>query len=198
LSKKVSLNSASPVICRSGSHRDARRLHVHEQEADALVLGRARIGPHEQEAPVRDVAHARPDLLAVHDVVIAVSHRAGLEVREVGARVGLGEALAPHLVGGEDVPQMALLLLRRAVLHQGGAEHRDAAAIHDLRRLGASHLLIKDHHLGEARASAAELGRPVHADVAGLVHRPLPRAQPHEFFPISAGRGERLPFQVIG
>src|SRR5437870_816218 len=79
------------------SDGDARRLHVHEEEADGLVLGSFCTGPHEEEAPVGDVGHARPDLLAVDDEVAVVGHRAGLEVREVRARVGLGEALAPEL-----------------------------------------------------------------------------------------------------
>src|SRR2546429_9584828 len=80
---------------------DARRLHVHEEEADGLVLGSFWTGPHEEEAPVGDVGHARPDLLAVDDEVAVVVHRAGLEVGEVRARVGLGEALAPELLCGQ-------------------------------------------------------------------------------------------------
>ena len=40
-----------------------------------------------------------------------VLHRACLQRREVRARLGLGEALAPDLLGGDDRGQVALLLL---------------------------------------------------------------------------------------
>ena len=77
-----------------------------------LCLGRGGIGAHEQEAPVGHVAHAGPHLLAVDHEVIAVEHRARLEIGQVGARVRLGEALAPELLGGEDARQEAPLLRR--------------------------------------------------------------------------------------
>ena len=105
---------------------DARRLHVDQDERDALVLGRARIGAHEEEAPFRHVRHAGPDLLAVDDVVVAVEHGARLEIGEVAARVGLGEALAPDLLGGEDLGEVPLALGRRAMPHDRRAEHATA------------------------------------------------------------------------
>src|SRR5207237_1064599 len=91
-----------------------------------------------------------------------------------------------------------LLLPRRAVLHQGWPEHRDATAIDDLRRLRPSHLLIEDDHLGEARAASPELVRPVHPDVPDFEHLLLPPPKPHELFFIPSGRGKRLPSQIIG
>src|SRR5205807_2891484 len=92
--------------------------------------------------------------------------RARLQIREVGAGVGLGEPLAPHLLGAQDLGEEALLLGGRAVLHQGRAEHAHAAAVHDLRRLGPRHFLIEDDDLDDRRAAAAELTGPVDADVA--------------------------------
>jgi len=177
--------------------RDARRLHVDEQEADPLVLGRIGVGAHEQEAPVGDVRHRRPDLLAVDDEMLAVQHAARLEVGEVGARVRLRESLAPQLVGGQDLLQMPRLLGRRAVLHQRRAEHREPAAVDELGRLGARHFLEEDDLLGERGAAAAELLRPVHADVAGLPHRLLPGAQPPDLVDVRPRRRERLPPQVV-
>src|SRR5881296_2852035 len=177
---------------------DARRLHVHEEEADGLVLGSFWTGPHEEEAPVGDVGHARPDLLAVDDEVAVVGHRAGLEVREVRASVGLGEALAPELFCGQDLLQEAPLLGRRPVLHERRPEHRDAAAVHELGRLGARHLLVEDDHLDDRRAAPAELARPVHADVARRVHRLLPGAEPSDLVAVGSRGRERTPAEIVG
>src|SRR5437867_11041741 len=110
-----------------------------------------------------------------HDEVIAVARGSRLEVREIGARVRLRESLAPELVGREDLRQVALLLRRGPVLHERGAEHRHAAAVHELRRLGACHLLVEDDQLDDRRAAAPELPWPVEPDVAGLAHSLLPR-----------------------
>ena len=57
-------------------HRDARRLHVDQQEGDALLLLGRRVGAHEAEDPVGVLRQGRPGLLAVDDVVVAVALRA--------------------------------------------------------------------------------------------------------------------------
>src|SRR3989454_4951255 len=113
------------------------------------------------------------------------------------ARVGLGEALTPELVGGQDLLQMPGLLGRRAVFHQRRAEHRQPAAVHELGRLGARHLLEQDDLLGERRAAAAELPGPVHADITGLPHRLLPAAQPPHLVDVGARRREGLAAQLV-
>src|SRR5262245_4378724 len=179
-------------------HRDARRLHVDQQEADALVFGGAGVGPYEQKAPVGDVGHAGPHFLAVHDEVIAVAHRARLQIGQIGARVRLREALAPELVGCQDLGQMALSLSRRAALHEGGAEHRDAAAAHELRRLGARHRLVEADALDGRRATAPRLPRPAGAPVAGLAHLLLPGAELLDFLASGARGRERAAAQVVG
>src|SRR5581483_7962982 len=51
---------------------DAGLLHVDEGRRDAGVLLCVGIGAGEEEAPVRDLGDARPDLLAAHDPVVAV------------------------------------------------------------------------------------------------------------------------------
>src|SRR5881409_1301779 len=129
--------------------------------------------------------------------VIAIEHAARLQIGEVGARVGLGEALTPELVGGQDLLQMPGLLGRRAVFHQRRAEHRQPAAVHELGRLGARHLLEQDDLLGERRAAAAELPGPVHADITGLPHRLLPAAQPPHLVDVGARRREGLAAQIV-
>ena len=51
-------------------------VHRQDQPGDAAVLRRARVGAHEQLAVVGDLRERAPDLLAVHDVVVAVAHGA--------------------------------------------------------------------------------------------------------------------------
>src|SRR5256712_4447712 len=178
-------------------HRDPGRPHVDEQEADPLVLRGRRVGTDEQEAPVGDVSHARPDLLTVHDEVIALPHGARLEIRQVRARVGLGESLAPELVGRQDSRQEPRLLRRGPVLHERGAEHRHTAAVDELRRLGTRHLLVEDDHLDDRRTPPAELARPVEPDIARLAHSFLPRAELPDLLAVGPRGCERAATQVI-
>src|SRR2546430_2324089 len=51
------------------AHRDAGRAKVEQQVGDAAMLGRVRVGAHEDVAPVGAVGEARPDLLPVDDEV---------------------------------------------------------------------------------------------------------------------------------
>src|SRR5262245_4886085 len=76
---------------------DPRLTHRHGEGGEALVLRDAGIGAREQEAPVCHVGVAGPDLVAVDHVLAAVTRGAGAERREVGAGIGLAEALAPAL-----------------------------------------------------------------------------------------------------
>ena len=46
--------------------------------------------------------------------MVAIQHRLGAQIGEVGARVGLGIALAPDMLAGEDFRQEIRLLLLRA------------------------------------------------------------------------------------
>ena len=66
-SMKISLNSASPVIWRSGLTSIAVLLHVHQEVGEALVLGRVGIGAGDEHAPLRHVRERRPHLLAGDD-----------------------------------------------------------------------------------------------------------------------------------
>ena len=60
-------------------HADAGTVHIHQQVADALVFGRFGVGAHQQDAPVGAVRTRRPDLLPVHDEVVAVLDRARVQ-----------------------------------------------------------------------------------------------------------------------
>src|SRR6185369_17043524 len=106
-----------------------------------------------------------------HAEAVAVALRAGPDGREVAARAGLAEELAPHLVAGEDRREKARLLLRAAV----GDERRpgvvDADPVQELRRAGASELFVQDGLMDGRGGVAAVLARPEEADVARVVER---------------------------
>src|SRR5205807_7654198 len=92
----------------------AGRAHVDGQRRDALLLRRVGVGAREAQPPIRELGVARPDLLAVEDPAVVGRRRARGDRRQVTARSGLAEALAPQLLRGEDLRQPALLLLGRA------------------------------------------------------------------------------------
>ena len=92
----------------------------HRQPVGALLHLVDRRGARQQQHQV-GVQRARgPHLLAVDDVaVVALAHRAGLELGGVGAggRLGDAEGLQPQFARG-DARQILLLLLRAAVPQQ--------------------------------------------------------------------------------
>ena len=88
---------------------DAGLVHRHRERGQALVLRHVGVGAREQEAPVGDVGVARPDLVAVDHVLVAVARRGRAQRREVGAGVGLAEALAPALAPADQAGQEAVL-----------------------------------------------------------------------------------------
>ena len=131
------------------------------------MLRRVGVGADQREDRVGHVGGGGPDLLAVDDVLVAVAHGARLEAAEVGAGAGLGVALRPRDLAGEDVADVLLLLLLGAVDEHRGAEQHHAGAA-DGGRLGAGHLLVEDHLLHRGEAGAAVLLGPVRGDPAVL------------------------------
>ena len=159
---------------------DARRLHVDDQRADALVLRRVGIGAHEAEAPVGVVRARRPHLLAVDDELVAVEHGARLQAREVAAGAGLAHAEAPRDLGPQRREQEPLLLLGRAVVDDRRGDDAEALRVRAARDLAPRHLLEVDHLLRSAwrcarRARAANPGtsQPASNSVRCHVARPL-------------------------
>ena len=96
--------------------------------------------------------------------------------REVGARVRLGEALAPDLLGREDRLQVARLLRLGAVRDDRRPGHAEPDHAEVLRRLRARRLLEEDRLVAVRLAAAAVLLRPREPDVARLVERAAPVA----------------------
>ena len=176
------MNSLSPVIWRKGrTSTPFAVIGIASIEMPA-VIGRVRVGPHQRDAPVGEARVRRPHLLPVHDVDAAALLGARREPGEVAPRVGLAEQLAPHVVAGEDPRHPSPALLLGAVRHQRRPDEADAGAPEERRRLGAGELLVVDRELRRRRAAAAVLDRPVDADPAAGVERPLPLAQHVGFF----------------
>src|SRR4029453_10675379 len=123
-----------------------------------------------------DVRERRPDLLAVHDEVALVEATARAYAGEVGPGAGLGKALAPDLLGGEERGQVARLLRLRSVGDDRRPGHPDADDSDVRRRLRARLLLEEDRLMGVRRPAAAVLLRPGQADVSRLVERSAPLA----------------------
>ena len=98
---------------RHRPHLDARRAHVDDQHRDAAVLRAGVVRAREHAAPARVLAPGDPRLLAAEDEVVVVLDRARAQRGEVGAGLGLGEALAPDLLGREDRRDVALAAARR-------------------------------------------------------------------------------------
>jgi hypothetical protein len=178
--------------------------HVAQEVGDALVLGQVRVGAGDEDRPAGVVGAGRPHLLAVHDPVVAVPDRPGAQPRQVGARAGFGEQLAPDLLAGPQRPQEALLLLLGAVAQDGRGGHAEADAdaprvvvgragggqfgVHDaLQRAGraeAAEALGKVHP-GQARVEAGpqEVQGFRRGGIVGAEERAHPRAQ------VLVGRG---------
>ena len=71
--------------------------HVDDEVGDAFLRRGVGVRAREEDAEPGDVRQRGPDLLAVHDVLVAVACGAGLQRREVAARFRLAEQLAPDL-----------------------------------------------------------------------------------------------------
>ena len=148
----------------------------------------------EEDAEVGEVRERRPHLLPVHDEVAVVEPRARPHAGEVRACAGLGEALAPDLLGREERREVAPLLLLGAVRDDRRAGHADADDADVRRRLGARELLEEDRLVRVRRAAAAVLLGPGEPDVAGVVERPAPGAH---LGSVEAGRPTAVALEVV-
>ena len=134
----------------------------------------AGLAPGEQEAVVRPVRVRGPHLLAGDHEVVPVEDGARGQIGEIAAGIGLGEALAPDLVGVEDGLEPALLLRGGAVHHEGRRHHAEADGVHAGRGPGRDQLLGEDELLDEGDAAPPELLRPAESHPAARVHAPVP------------------------
>ncbi len=107
-------------------HPQPRGVHGDQQKGNArLRLARA-VRAHQGKHPVGMVRVGGPDLTAVQHIVIAVPTRIEGQSGKIGARAGLGVALAPVVLAGEDAGEEGGLLFLRAVTHKDRAAHAEA------------------------------------------------------------------------
>ena len=172
LSKNSSLKELSPLISWMGRTVMPGSVHVQKEEGYAPMFHGASVRAGQKEHVVGVLRVARPYLLSVDHVFIAVFHRAGLQRRKVGPRAWLAESLAPnHLTLGY-VAQVCPLLLLRAVYHQGRAQEVEAEGV-EARGAAVFPLLIKDELGHGGRALAAILLGPTYG-VPALFGQHLP------------------------
>src|SRR5262249_41914410 len=123
-------------------HRDAGRVELAEDERDAAVAV-LRVGPCEDEDPVRPGAERGPDLLPVQHEVIAIEPRRGLERRQVAPRARLAEPLAPDLLAREERRAEAATPRLAAPVDERRPQGPQAPDVQDGRRGGARPLLLE-------------------------------------------------------
>ena len=141
----------------------------------AMAVG---VGAHQEQAPSGQVGARGPGLLAVEHVVVAVEHGQRAQVGQVAAGLGLAEALAPVLVGVEDVGDPPLLLLVGAPADDHGADLPEPVGVVDARRAVAGHGLGVDDVLGHRGVAPAPLGGPGDGGPPALVEGALPGPAP--------------------
>ena len=158
------------------SDGDAGALHVDEEERQPAVLGRRGIGADDQDAPVGVLREAGPDLLPGDRDLVAAHLAAGPDGRQVGPRVGLGEALTPDVLARQDTGQEAPLLFLGAAGDQCRTDEAESdRQVDAVGRFGARALLVEDELLDDRRPATAVLARPRDAGPSPPVQPRLPR-----------------------
>ena len=173
--KNTSSNSAEPVIWRSGRTSMPGRSIGQRKNEMPSCFARVGIGARHEDAPVAHPPAGAPHLLAVDDEAVAVLLGPRGERSEVAAGAGLGEQLAPHVVGAERGAQVLVLLRRRAVAQDRPAGEHEADHVQHRRHPGAGALDQPRCLVVVAQPAAAVLDGPVDPGVAGLEQPPLPR-----------------------
>ena len=124
------------------------------------MLGLVGVGAGNEHPERRDVGERGPDLLPVHQPLVAVAHRAGRQSGDVGPGAGLAEELAPDLPVLRHRREIPELLLFRAPVHDRRPGHADPDDVERPRRAEPGQLLVDDLGLPRLDAGAAVLTRP--------------------------------------
>ena len=148
-----------PVDGDDRAHGDAGRRHVDQQEGNAHLLLSLGVGAREAEKPIGVLRGRRPGLLAVDDIMVAVTHGAGLQRCEVGAGAGLGKSLRPPVVEICGARQEVALLLLRAESGDNRPDHVNIE-LQRLRHRIELQLLQEDVMLDRRPALTAPFDRP--------------------------------------
>ncbi len=146
---------------------DAGRVHRADEVRDAAVLRDVGVGARDEDAELRHLGARRPDLLAVDDELVAVTHCPGRERGEIAAGSGLAEQLAPDLLAREQREEVPILLLVAARVQDRRAGPSDPDLVLRPRHLRSAHLVV-DHELEDRARVEPPRARPVGHDVSGL------------------------------
>ena len=157
---------------------DARLLDLHDEAGDAAVLGDVPVGAGQAQGVVGPERARAPDLRAVQHEDVAVAGGPGDQAGQVGPAGGLGEELHPELLAGQDLGDVALLLLLGAEVEQGGGEDGERRGVEDDRHLVGERLRGEGLLVGPAQALAPVLDREAHAGEAPVEQRALELAGP--------------------
>ena len=176
----VEVRTAGHLLDRPDFH--PWRLHVQEEEGQALMLRHVGVGAGNDDAPVAIMRAGGPDLLAIDHPVIAILYRAGPQRAEIGPAGRFGEQLAPEFLRLQRRRGKAVALFRRAPGADGGQAHAKADGEDAGQRLVLGFLLIEDHLLDLRAALAAPFLRPGNAGKAVIVFRPLVGARAGDGF----------------
>ena len=152
------------------SRRESRQLRIHDQDRDALVLVRTRVGAAGEPDVIGAVRTAGEDLGSVHHEEVALAHGPRLERGEVGARAGFGVADREVDLAGQNAGQEAPLLRLAPARDQGRADRveRDEGQ----GGAGAPRLFGPDLLLDGGAPLAAPFPGPAHAEPAVGAHLP--------------------------
>src|SRR5680860_1311536 len=161
------------VHLADGPDIDARGLHVDDEVGDAAVRLRVGVGARQQDAVAGDVGERRPDLLAVHDVGVAVTLGSCGQRREVAPRARLTEELAPQLGPVEQSGEVPLVLLWRPGDEQRRPGPPDPARGGLIRDQCGPQRRV-DHELFDRARVPSPRSRPVGCDVAGCGQPTVP------------------------
>ena len=172
--KNTSPNSLAPLICLSGRASTPGWCMSMSSIEMPRCRSRARIRADQGEDLVAVHGVGGPHLLAVDHEVVAVADAAAGERREVGARAGLGEALAPDHLVAQHRPDDLLLLRVGADRHDRGREEGEAERVDGARRVGQHHLLVVDR----LHARACRRGRRTRRATGCPRTRPRPCRAP--------------------
>ena len=170
----VVVHSMDVVLAERVYRRDlnAGRVGGHDDDRDALVRSRVRIGSTGEPHVVGMVGQAGPDLLAIDHIVVTIANGARREGREVGARARFGvpdRKVTPTL---ENLRRVLGLLLVGAEFEQGRPhriERQDGN-----REARALHFVEEDELLDRTAALAAVFLWPANSKPAigtQLLHR---------------------------
>ena len=150
---------------------------------------------------MRPMPERGPDLLAVDDEVVTVSHRSGAQRGEIGSGFGLRHPLAPDVVGAHHPGEQRRLLGFGAVLHDRGS---DVVQPNDVERHGspsARGFLGVDQLLEHRRSAATVVARPGDRGPPRVRHRLVPGTQHFERRVVAASgasSGDQLSRQICG